>query len=63
MPTVRLQDGSTRLKLQMMGGEYSTAKISRNGLIWCIQPFAAWHFSLGFNASQEVTTCLCGSSP
>ena len=27
-PLARLQDGSTRLQLQMMGGQYSTAKIS-----------------------------------
>ncbi|CAE7875776.1 CRWN1, partial [Symbiodinium microadriaticum] len=28
LEVIRLQDGSTRLRLQMMGGEYSTAKIS-----------------------------------
>ena len=30
-PAVRLQDGSSKLQLQMMGGQYSTAKISSEG--------------------------------
>ncbi|CAK9090290.1 Hypothetical protein (Fragment) [Durusdinium trenchii] len=40
---VTLQDGSTRLQLQMMGGQYSTAKISRGNLlsIW-LEPLTAW---------------------
>ncbi|CAE7515195.1 unnamed protein product [Symbiodinium pilosum] len=40
---VTLQDGSTRLRLQMMGGEYSTAKISRgNYLSMWLEPLTAW---------------------
>eukprot|EP00439_Symbiodinium_sp_Y106_P085984 s1218_g30.t1 len=40
---VSLQDGSTRLRLQMMGGEYSTAKISRGSYLsmW-LEPLTAW---------------------
>lgn len=40
---VTLQDGSTRLQLQMMGGQYSTAKISRGNLlsVW-VEPLTAW---------------------
>eukprot|EP00434_Breviolum_minutum_P007151 symbB.v1.2.006312.t1/scaffold354.1/size221495/7 len=46
---VSLQDGSSKLQLQMMGGQYSTAKISRGNLlsIW-LEPLTAW---------QLPTTC------
>lgn len=39
---VSLQDGSTRLQIQMMGGQYSTAKISRGNLLslW-VEPLTA----------------------
>ncbi|CAJ1440526.1 unnamed protein product [Effrenium voratum] len=40
---VTLQDGSTRLQMRMMGGEYSTAKISRgNQLSLWLEPLTVW---------------------